>query len=112
MEERRFKLPKIEIPRSPLTNQGVKALIIVLAVIFLISAIVYLNIARQRKEISPVLPATTTQEEIITEPEPTELPTVVPTEEPIPTPTPEETPIVTISPTATESTATESTPTD
>lgn len=101
MELGQFRLPKIENPHNPLTNQGVKALVIVLVVIFLISAVVYLNIARQRKEISPVLPATTTQEEIITESEPTELPTVIPTGKSTPTPTPEETPI-----------ATESTPTN
>ena len=83
-EDNRFKLPKIENPRNPLTNQGVKALIIVLAVILLISAIVYLNITRQRKESPPVLPAAT-QEEV--------------TEEP--TPTLEETPTAAASPTAT-----------
>lgn len=98
MEEKRFKLPKIERPRNPLTNQGVRALAIVLAVILVISAIVYLNIVRQRKEISPVLPATTTQEEVTTELEPTEMPTVIPTEEP----TPKEIPTATVSPTATE----------
>lgn len=99
MELRRFRLPKIEISRSPLTNRGVRALAIVLAAIVLVSTAAYFGLVRQNKEKPSVLPAATTQEGEVIEPEPTKMPTVVVTEEPT----------VAASPTAT---ATESPPTD
>ena len=72
MEPRRFfKLPEIKKPSNPLTSQGVRALAIVLVVIFFISAAAYIGLIKT-KEGSSVLPATTSQEEVTPELEPTE----------------------------------------
>ena len=76
-EENRFKLPKIERRCNPLTKREAKALTIVLVAIVLIVAIAF-GLVRQRKEGPSVLPATTTQEEVITESEPTLTPEETP----------------------------------
>ena len=72
MEPRRFfRLPEIKRPSNPLTSQGVRALAIVLVVIFFISAAAYIGLIKTKKGPS-VLPATVSQEEVTPELEPTE----------------------------------------
>lgn len=99
MEDIRLKLPEIKRPRNPFSNEGVRALAIVVAFIVLISVVVYFSLVLKGRESSSVLPATT-QEETTAEVEPTEVPAAAPTEEAQPeagrpldeSPTPEETP--------------------
>lgn len=107
MEEKRFKLPN-EGLLNPLTKEGIKALVIVLAVIILIAVIAYFGLTRRSKKSPSILPAEVTQEEAATEPEPIEEPMVSPMEELLPVPEvseelPEETPAAILGPTATES---------
>lgn len=78
-----FNLPKFKIPEfkrltNPLTNEGIRALAIVLGVIVLIAGVVYgANFGKRTK--SMVLPATTEKEAIVTPPAiPTEVPTIAP----------------------------------
>ena len=77
-----FKLPEIKRPSNPLTSQGVRALVIVLVVIFFISAAAYIGLIKVKKGPS-VLPAATSQEEVTPEPKPTE--ELTPTASPSPT---------------------------
>lgn len=83
MEEKRFfKLPEIKRPNNPLTPQGVKALALVLVVIFFISAAAYIGLIKTKKG-SSVLSVKTGQEEVTPELKPTE--ELTPTASPSPT---------------------------
>lgn len=78
MEPRRFfRLPEIKRPSNPLTFRGVRALAIVLVVIFFISAAAYISL-NKAKQGPTVLPAATSQEEVTPEP-PSPSPTEVAT---------------------------------
>ena len=82
--ELEIKTPKFKIPEfkgfvNPLTNEGMRALAIVLGVIVVIAGIVYTANFGKRTE-STVLPAMTEKEDAIA-PElvvPTEIPTIIP----------------------------------
>lgn len=117
-----FKMESSKQPANPLSQEGVKALVIVLVVIILISASVYFfNIIRQSEKEPGIFP-TTTKDEITPQPRLTliEIPTVTPTvtgtdgltatpteasvevlTEEL-TPTPDQTPVVTVNPTVVE----------